>query len=106
MIELRYLERSLLGQELALINNGYARAVLLVDFGKEIETGSVGLGNHKVGGYGGEMPEAFIGIWQIVAWCLSVKSLPKDGYEEVSETAHVELVGLLNYILVSQVNIP
>lgn len=49
MIELRYLERSLLGQELALINNGYARAVLLVDFGKEIETGSVGLGNHKVG---------------------------------------------------------
>lgn len=36
-------------------NNRSARAVLFMDFGKELEVGSMGLGNDKVGGSGAEI---------------------------------------------------
>lgn len=36
-------------------NNGSARKIVLVGFGKEIEASSAELGNNKVGGCGGQM---------------------------------------------------
>lgn len=35
--------------------NGTAKAVLFVNLGWEIKTGSTGLGNSQVGGYGGKI---------------------------------------------------